>query len=38
MNSALHHLSDQRFQLIFHRRTLPIRFVRCRRTRLERST
>lgn len=33
--AALHHLSDQRFQLIFHLRTLPTRIVRGRAYRPE---
>jgi hypothetical protein len=32
---AFHHLSDQRFQLIFHLRTLPTRIVRGRAYRPE---
>jgi hypothetical protein len=38
MNSALHHLPDQGFQLIFHCRTLPTRIVRSRTAQMARST
>jgi hypothetical protein len=38
MNSALHHLPDQGFQLILHCRTLPTRIVRSRMAQLARST
>ncbi len=30
MDSALHHLDNQRFQLLLHRSTLRTRVVRCR--------